>query len=308
MNGTGRLTLMLTVVTTAVLLASGAALAAVFNGTAADDNLAGTAEADELYGRGGNDVLRGLAGDDLVDGDEGGDELYGGNVAGEGVGVDTLRGELGNDGLMGGPGADNLSGGANDDLIVDGPADDAADDTIAGGGGNDDVNAANVPAAKDTISCGEGTDRVRADDLDAVASDCENVERITLQETSEPDPSGDAPLLEGELYHAFSCTVDGWGAEFCPPRFDIRNNYRATVRPTRIEDSVAAYFAVYRYKNNSCSNDMLSSTFKRAYVGQETWIYKNGSGNQNNVCVKINIKSLREKLVRGAYRERQGLG
>ena len=64
--------------TTALVLAGGAASAVVKNGGPGDDRLNGTDEADTLRGKGGNDRLLGLGGDDLLVGGPGNDSIKGG--------------------------------------------------------------------------------------------------------------------------------------------------------------------------------------------------------------------------------------
>ena len=77
--------------------------------------------------------------------------------------------------MGGGKGSDALSGGPGKDGIYAGPSrrEGAEDvDAIAAGGGNDAVEARNVPAARDNIDCGGGFDRVLVDGKD-LTSGCE---------------------------------------------------------------------------------------------------------------------------------------
>jgi hypothetical protein len=127
-------------------------------GTDAPDRVVGTDRRDVLLPGAGADVVRtggghdrvdAAFGDDLLDGGTGNDVLYGQ------AGADRLLGEAGVDQLHGGGGADVLDAGAGDDLVVS--------------GGDD---------AHDTIRCGPGRDRAQADRRDAVAADCERVQRV----------------------------------------------------------------------------------------------------------------------------------
>jgi hypothetical protein len=106
-------------------------------------------------------------------------ELQGGN------GNDDLNGADGSEKIDGGPGDDHLDGGFGDDVITGGPGKDRISGDLAGGDcgpiwcklpyGNDVINAQDGEA--DTIACGFGTDVVNADAVDAVAGDCETVNR-----------------------------------------------------------------------------------------------------------------------------------
>ena len=123
----------------------------VLRGGPGADALAAGARADTLLGGDGRDRLAGAGGDDRLDG---------------GSGDDALAGEDGADTLDAGLGRDLLDGGAGDDLLRgrDGQADD--------------------------LRCGAGADRVEADTLDAVAADCEHVERAPIAPPPEPGAAG----------------------------------------------------------------------------------------------------------------------
>jgi Ca2+-binding RTX toxin-like protein len=111
---------------------------------------------------GASSTLRGLGGDDELVGTDRADRLDGG------AGADTLRGGFGNDQITGGPGRDTIEGdraGRCNEVHCD----------IDPGSAADTIDARDGEA--DTISCGPGPDRVLADAADAVASDCETVER-----------------------------------------------------------------------------------------------------------------------------------
>ena len=60
-----RMVLLLMAMGLSIVLASGVALAATFNGTAGNDSKAGTTSADNMYGLDGDDTLNGRAGNDL---------------------------------------------------------------------------------------------------------------------------------------------------------------------------------------------------------------------------------------------------
>lgn len=153
-RGTRQLILVLTATMTAVLLASGLAVAATLTGTDGGDQIRGTDGVDEIQGKGGNDTLEGLAGNDRVVGGADNDDLYGGDAAGTALaGEDVVIGEHGNDKLYGGPAADELRGSA----------------------GNDTVFSGEVPFVRDVVDCGDGTDEAWADPLDSVANNCEKV-------------------------------------------------------------------------------------------------------------------------------------
>jgi Ca2+-binding RTX toxin-like protein len=108
-----RAILLLTVVVTALVVASGVALAQVVNcPTGANGLCVGTDSADTLNGTSGDDDMRGLKGKDTLNAAAGFDLLSGGR------GDDTLNGEGDNDTLNGGPNLDVLNGGAEDDTYV----------------------------------------------------------------------------------------------------------------------------------------------------------------------------------------------
>ena len=104
---------LLTVMATALVVASGVALAAVVNcptganglcvGTDNDDTLYGTAQDDDMHGLKGRDTLTAAAGFDQLRGERG---------------EDALNGEADNDTLIGGRDPDALDGGADDDTYV----------------------------------------------------------------------------------------------------------------------------------------------------------------------------------------------
>ena len=170
-----RLVLLLTAMASALVLASGVALAVNKVGTNGPVTLRGTNGADNLLGRGGNDVLLALAGRDNVLGGTGKDIVLGGNERGFSGGDKNLDGGPGNDFVIGGRGSDNILGEEGNDLVIDGPDREFATDKLSAGDGNDVVGAVNRPAFKDIVTCGGGFDRLIVDRKDVVAPDCEKV-------------------------------------------------------------------------------------------------------------------------------------
>ena len=107
----------------AMLLASGVALAEVFNGDDGNNRLVGTDGRDRMFGGGGDDLMRGLDGQDRMGGGDGGDTMYGGR------GQDAMNGGGGEDRIYGGPGDDYISS-ISDDAV----------DQVDCGGGRDTVD------------------------------------------------------------------------------------------------------------------------------------------------------------------------
>lgn len=54
-------------------------------------------------------------------------------------------------------------------------------DNLFGGDGPDEITSANVPASRDWVQCGEGVDTAVVDELDDVATTCENVSRLSTE-------------------------------------------------------------------------------------------------------------------------------
>jgi len=124
-----------------------------------------------IQGRGGNDELSGLDQNETIDG---------------GAGSDRITGGFGNDTLTGGPGADTIFG----------------DDT----GSYCSIYSCQLPFGNDTIDvrdgevdsvdCGVGADKVVADAGDAVAPNCEQVDRGTgPDDGDDKGPDGNSPTL-----------------------------------------------------------------------------------------------------------------
>ena len=128
-----RSVLLLLVVTMALLLTSGVAIALTFN---CDGGLCrGTDSSDTMYGSSGRDNIYSLGGADLVRGNGG---------------ADSVNGDGGRDRLSGGRGNDEVNGGDDDDLVAGNPGFDA----LNGGNGDDRIEA--VDGMQDFITCGHG--------------------------------------------------------------------------------------------------------------------------------------------------------
>jgi Ca2+-binding RTX toxin-like protein len=158
----------------------------------------------EIEGGEGPDVSIGGAGKDEIfdDGYRGTDANGQNNDRLARGGNDVLQDEYGNDVLLGGSGNDRVSGGRDDDVEVGGSGNDtvgssaagpgegvrydSGSDRLDGGEGNDVLSgldaARDDPDAipeRDQISCGPGHDTVVVDQVDTVASDCEEVDRMS---------------------------------------------------------------------------------------------------------------------------------
>jgi hypothetical protein len=173
---------------------SGAVNGLYFGDAGADRIVVGRSRQDsELEGGDGPDVLIGGPGaDSVVDDGSGGEDEPGEND-------DRLEGRGGDDTVLGGRGNDVLLGGdGNDQLGTTTPAEgeeapsEPGADQLDGGPGDDLLGGLDDPASQfgggpepDQITCGPGDDRAIVDQLDAVASDCEHVERMTMDTNSE---------------------------------------------------------------------------------------------------------------------------
>lgn len=134
-----RTLLLVTLVTLAMLMANGVALAKFISGTENGDTLIGTKHADKIFGNQGNDVVKGK-------GDN--DELYGGSQE------DEIYGQRGNDRIFGGDGQDREYGGK----------------------GRDRISSAGLE--RDEVNCGSGKrDFAEVDPLDQVVN-CERVKVV----------------------------------------------------------------------------------------------------------------------------------
>jgi Ca2+-binding RTX toxin-like protein len=163
-----RLMVALTVMGTALIVASGVALAATIAcpnrdggrcvGTAGDDTMLGRAQADDMSGRTGNDTMSGRGGPDVMVGD---------------IGADNINGGPGNDRLEGGSGADILNGRKGDDRIF--AARDRDSDSITCGPGQDFARVSPVDVIENQ-AVGGITESV----LETTTS-CEDVDIVLLQ-------------------------------------------------------------------------------------------------------------------------------
>ena len=132
-----RLFLLTAVVTAALMVAGGTALAATLAcnggrcmGSNGPDTMFGSPGRDAIFSLKGGDLVRGDSGSDLINGDGGDDKLLGGR------GDDEVYGSDGGDIVAGNPGNDRLSGGTSSDRIE---AVDGMRDVIACGKGPRDV-------------------------------------------------------------------------------------------------------------------------------------------------------------------------
>jgi Ca2+-binding RTX toxin-like protein len=164
------------------LIVGGAGMDVLIGGSGVDqlqggsgaDSLYGGDEHDDLFGdaddatelTSGDDILDGGGGDDFLAGNAGNDTLYGGD------GGDNLQGQTGTDVIEGGAGNDFLYGDGvyffNGQPIVN-LADDGAADTLRGGDGDDQLDAASGDdvleggAGADILFAGAGNDTVGGD-------------------------------------------------------------------------------------------------------------------------------------------------
>src|SRR5215207_286174 len=149
--------LVLALITLGVLLASGVALAATFNGTDGDDVIYGGSTADTIDGKGGADALYGKGGSDTLYGGPGNDNpatiLYD-NVTNSYVSA-GVRGGGGDDTIEGQEGDDDMEGNAGRDTVNDTSPNDA--DKAWGGTEDDTINVADGDFI-DQAACGEGSD------------------------------------------------------------------------------------------------------------------------------------------------------
>jgi len=183
-----------------VVLLDPPSLAAVIQGTNANEELLGTPRHDVIRARGGSDLIRSHGGQDFVLGGRGNDTLWlgrGRDQACGGRGDDVVHGGPGKDSLDGGKcnptaygGADILRGGAGDDalyhsrLMWGGPGTDYIfpsssldDQRIHAGTGDDYIHPSN-DGNRDDIWCGDGADTVMFFDTvdpNDVLRDCETI-------------------------------------------------------------------------------------------------------------------------------------
>ncbi len=237
-------------------------------GGSAADTLIGNASANTLIGNAGNDNLNGQGGFDALNGGPGNDALQGGTgndaLAG-GDGADSLDGGSDNDALSGGAGNDVLSGGpgpasTDDDTLNGGPGADIADystrsasltislegltgdgqagesDNVRGdieqlrtGSGNDTIDSRNNDPNQ--VFCGAGADSVVADALavDAVASDCEDVDRTATPTGIKILTSSARATRKNRVKIRVQCL----DAELCKGRLSLRTKGKVRVSARR---------------------------------------------------------------------------
>lgn len=166
--------LMLLVMSIAMVLGSGVALAATFTCNTTD--CLGSPNADNIRGNDARNVIDARRGDDTVNGNGGNDELYGNvddDVLRGGMGIDEIYGGSGNDRVFGDSNTDYVFGGSGNDMVIGGPG----VDEISGGPGNDRINSEDGVA--EPVDCGLGVDTAiidgtRANPVDSFFQ-CENV-------------------------------------------------------------------------------------------------------------------------------------
>jgi Ca2+-binding RTX toxin-like protein len=149
-------------------------------GGAADDTITGNEGANKLFGSRGTDIISGRGGNDDLNGD---------------IGIDQLSGDAGNDTVNGGSNGDVIDGGAGVDSLVGDTSCESA-----GCGGPDRINARDGEG--DNVVCRDDADTVQADSTDAVAGDCEMVERGGGTDIGEYDGGGgdgNGPAITGAL-------------------------------------------------------------------------------------------------------------
>ncbi len=129
-------------------------LAAVIDGSDADNSLYGTMTDDTIKGKGENDNLFGIGGNDDISGGTGNDFIQGDS------GNDNLTADDGNDYVLGGSGIDILNGGSGNDTLIS--------SFITGSTTVRDFEP-------DTIICGDGFDTafINLADNDTASSGCE---------------------------------------------------------------------------------------------------------------------------------------
>jgi hypothetical protein len=198
--GMKRAAFLLAAMATAVVVASGVALAASIqcpnredgtcSGTTNDDRITGTPDPDFIRARGGDDVVSARGG-------EGGD--FGGDFSIGGAGADRVRGQGGPDQVVGGSisgdfatgdlefadGQDDVvRGGDGDDPTVAGGFGKGGQDRLYGGDGDDTMVAAqrrfpfrgDVRINKEIVNCGPGEDTAYIDrGVDEVRDNCETI-------------------------------------------------------------------------------------------------------------------------------------
>ncbi len=191
-----RLSLLLTMMATALLLSASVAVALTVDCTAGRGCF-GTDDPDTLNGSVGHDDMDARQAGDRLFGNDGHDWMSGdayGPTDSSTDGDDRIFGGAGSDGMVGYGGDDLLSGGDGHDYIeaVEN-SDNPGEDTVRGGANDDFVYA--IDKTKDTINCGAGTrDRVYYD------KNLDTVERCEVARTKLPEEEffGAASAMAGE--------------------------------------------------------------------------------------------------------------
>jgi Ca2+-binding RTX toxin-like protein len=169
-----RAILLLLTMATALLMASGVALALTktcLAGSTSTKPCYGSLNADVITGTPAADYINAQNGDDTVNARDGADIVYGS------LGRDIIDGEEGNDRLYGDNGDDKIEGGAGDDRL-DGSTDndklwgEAGNDTLYGSVGNDYLYGG---SGCDILYGSLGGDTIYANNKESV---CENPETI----------------------------------------------------------------------------------------------------------------------------------
>jgi Ca2+-binding RTX toxin-like protein len=152
-----RATFFVLVMLTAMLLATGAAIAITLTGGPGNDVLYGTTASDTLRGEGGSDALYGRPGNDFLYGGPGNDNFE--NTAVDKQGISSTAG------LRGAGGDDSVYGEGGDDDVIGHTGNDTLDDSSSSGDwdrafGGTEVDVINVADADviDEVSCGDGND------------------------------------------------------------------------------------------------------------------------------------------------------
>jgi len=226
------------VITALLLIPTGMAFAAVFNGTIGNDILFGTDKKDKISGKEGSDLifgfgndgggkaetLKGGIGDDEIVGDQdplglctgscilgtaGDDMIEGGNgddiIFGDDGNDDILEKAAGNDIVFGGAGDDGIDVGNGDDEVYGGTGNDVillgnGNDVAFGGQGDDDITGGN---GADFIDCGEDPDGLDQDIARVTQGEdfWVNCESVVDEQTGEPindPPAPPAPDADGD--------------------------------------------------------------------------------------------------------------
>jgi Ca2+-binding RTX toxin-like protein len=171
-----RVILLLALMATTLVVASGLAWAVTKIGTNGPETLRGTNRDDNLIGKGGDDVLHSLNGRDTLLGGSGKDCLLClARLDRFFAGDKNLLGGTGNDFIWAGKGSDDVVGAEGNDLLIDDGVREFSKDHFSGGPGNDVIDVLHYRSARDRVVCGGGFDRVAADSKDVVAPDCEKV-------------------------------------------------------------------------------------------------------------------------------------